>query len=95
MAYNSYTWHIQVIVKKDAVLPDDLKFRWEALTPGEGQNKIDLKNGDIYIKDFLLGKEHIQEIFDLVDASRAGLIDIKTTAEVRELFEADVQAAKM
>ena len=82
MAANSYTWHIQVIIKKGAVLTGDLKARWDALTPGEAQNKVILPNGDIFIKDWLLGKENIQELFDLVDASRAGLLELKTAKDI-------------
>ncbi len=82
MAYNSYTWHIQVIVKKDAVLPKALKARWDTITAGEAQNKVELANGDVFIKDWLMGKENFQEIEDLVDAKRADLVIIKTSKDM-------------
>ncbi len=87
MAHNSYTWHIQVIVKKDAVLPDALQIRWDALTPGEAQNKVELANGDVFIKDWLVGKEDLQELWDLAEARKDGRVVVKTSKDMAEYLE--------
>tara|TARA_Y100000310_G_scaffold209343_1_gene209943 strand:+ start:85 stop:366 length:282 start_codon:yes stop_codon:yes gene_type:complete len=92
MAHNSYTWHIQAIVKKDAILPDALKARWDALTAGEAQNKVELANGDIFIKDWLMGKEDFQELRDVVHAEDAGTVEIKSATEMRSLLPVSIDA---
>ncbi len=95
MAANSYTWHIQAIVKKDAVLPEALKARWDELSPGEAQNKVTLKNGDLYAKDWLVGKTDVQELRDLVHAEDDGLLEIKTNAEIDVILDAEPKVIKL
>ncbi len=95
MAANSYTWHIQVIVKKDTVLDPVLKARWDALTGGEGQNKVELANGDVYIKDFFMGKENLDELWELAEARKAGKVIVMNSKDMTEYLKTAPRAVEI
>ena len=93
MAANSYTnSQIYIVVKEGEVLPTSLEdFR----PPGEGTNNGETLDGRVLFKDQYIGKDGIQEMRDLVHAEDAGVLDLKTAAEMRELLKAESQAVEL
>ena len=96
-AYNSYTNHFYIVVKKGEAVPESLKpvivldqegkptGERKLRAPGEGVNNGTLSDGRIWFADAMLGKEDFGEWEALVDAKRAGLVQVKTSAQFRVL----------
>ena len=85
MAANSYTnARIYFLLKKNASLPRELEFL--AKEPGEGANTGSVADR-AYYKNMFVGEEGWNEIEALVDARRAGVLEVKTPKQILELRE--------